>query len=316
MLRRNKKNEKKLKKIWIILLLTKLIWAVIIFYIWLSTDIKNVWENILDNLQNNFFNINEEYNTWTNQEQHSAASNDDKIYLWKFEDTCLSDTDLCDKISFYGTYDNKEKYNYLSKSFGVVNFIDSKAVVWSNFIWKINEIKINKTIWDRRWYATREDIILNLWSVKDLTEFHDLISHELWHIFDLWYIKWKSKKMHWSFTEFGRVVFSTDDISLNFYKISRSSEKIRKKEAAKKDFCSGYGMYDPFEDFAECFNLYLNHNSLFITMAQKNTNLKGKYNFIAWILGWKYIKKSDSEKTLLAQNSSWRPRDTTKIASN
>jgi hypothetical protein len=63
--------------------------------------------------------------------------------------------------------------------------------------------------------------------------------------------------------------------------MSRDKENIRKATAKKKDFCSGYGMTDPFEDFAECFNLYLNHNILFREITKNNTILKKKYNFIA-----------------------------------
>lgn len=314
---RPKKDAKKIKQIWIIINLTKIIWAAIIFYLWLSINVKDTWENILDWLQKDFFNITEESNvsnSW--QEIHFAATDEDKRYLEKFEETCLSNTQLCDKIIFYGTYKNKEKYWYTKENFDVIGFIEDWAIIWWNFEWKINEIKINKNSWDRRWYATREDIIINLWSVKDLTEFHDLITHELWHIFDLWYIKGKNKKMHWSFTEFWRSVFSTDDISLNFYKISRTSEKIRIKSSSQKDFCSGYWMYDPFEDFAECFNLYLNHNLLFKSMAQKSPNLKSKFNFIASIFDGEYIKSSDIEKSLISKNSSRRPRDTTKISLN
>jgi len=40
-------------------------------------------------------------------------------------------------------------------------------------------------------------------------------------------------------------------------------------------------MSDPFEDFAECYNLYLNNKKLFKTMASESTILKNKYNFFA-----------------------------------
>ena len=72
-------------------------------------------------------------------------------------------------------------------------------------------------------------------------------------------------------------------------------------------------MYDPFEDFSECFNLFLNHNGFFKTAAQKNSILKSKYNFIAAIFDGNYIKDNKSDKLLLSQNTSWRPRDTTRI---
>jgi hypothetical protein len=40
-------------------------------------------------------------------------------------------------------------------------------------------------------------------------------------------------------------------------------------------------MSDPFEDFAECHNMYLNHNDIFKAWAQKNEIMKQKYNFLA-----------------------------------
>jgi len=104
-----------------------------------------------------------------------------------------------------------------------------------------------------------------------------------------------------------------DDLSLVFYKISRDQESIRKAEAKKKDFCSGYGMSDPFEDFAECFNLYTNHNSFFRQIAKTNTVLKKKYNLIASIFDGQYINSNNQELTLIKTNTTRRPRDTTKL---
>lgn len=282
-------------------------------------NIKNVWEDISNFLEKDFFEINEENNILNNKESnlenniHASAADQDKLFFDKFENICLSDTYLCDKIKLIGNYTNKERYEYTNLSFETVWFIWENAVIWWNFEWKINEIQINKNMWNRRWYATREDIIISLWTVKSLDEFQNLITHELWHIFDLWYIQWKSKKKHWSFTEFDKEVFAIDDISLKFYNISRNSEKTRKKDSSKKDFCSWYWMYDPFEDFSECFNLFLNHNGFFKTAAQKNSILKSKYNFIAAIFDGNYIKDNKSDKLLLSQNTSWRPRDTTRI---
>jgi len=86
---------------------------------------------------------------------------------------------------------------------------------------------------------------------------------------------------HGAFTEFGKKVFATDDLSLKYYAESWKSETVRKPGSLKKDFCSGYGMSDPFEDFAECFNLYINHHSLFKAMAKNNQILTKKYNFVA-----------------------------------
>lgn len=61
--------------------------------------------------------------------------------------------------------------------------------------------------------------------------------------------------------------FSLDDPSLEYYRYSRESETTRTATSEKSDFCSGYGMTNPFEDFAECHNLYLNNSQLFKKMA-------------------------------------------------
>jgi hypothetical protein len=67
------------------------------------------------------------------------------------------------------------------------------------------------------------------------------------------------------------------------------------------------------EDLAECFNLYVNHNSLFKQLAKSNTNLKKKYNFIANMFDGNYMNSSQSDLDLIKNNLSWRPWDTTRI---
>jgi hypothetical protein len=180
----------------------------------------------------------------------------------------------------------------------------------------IDTIEISKENGKRRGYATRDSIIFNIWSVKSRKEFMELSTHEMGHITDLGYIQWTSTKKDRNFTEFGKAVFASNDPSIAFYKISRNKETIRKAEAKKKDFCSGYGMSDPFEDFSECFNLYTNHNSFFRQMAKSNTVVKSKYNFIAGIFSGKYISSNSQELALIKTNTSRRPRDTTKLSAN
>lgn len=73
-------------------------------------------------------------------------------------------------------------------------------------------------------------------------------------------------------------------------------------------------MSDPFEDFSECFNMYVNHNTLFREIAKNNIALKKKYNFIAGIVNGKYIASKNSELNLIKGKNTRRPRDTTKIS--
>jgi hypothetical protein len=75
-------------------------------------------------------------------------------------------------------------------------------------------------------------------------------------------------------------------------------------------------MTDPFEDFAECFNLYTNHNSFFKQAAKTNIILKKKYNLIASIFAGKYISANSQDLTLIKTNTTRRPRDTTKLSAN
>ncbi len=72
-------------------------------------------------------------------------------------------------------------------------------------------------------------------------------------------------------------------------------------------------MSDPFEDFAECFNLYINHNSFFKESAKINPILRKKYNIIASIFSGKYISANTQDLVYIKTNTSRRPRDTTKI---
>jgi hypothetical protein len=70
-------------------------------------------------------------------------------------------------------------------------------------------------------------------------------------------------------------------------------------------------MSDPFEDFAECHNLYLNHNDVFQVLAKNNTSLKNKYNYFANLYGGEHF--SDSTLNVRNVKANWRAWDTTRI---
>lgn len=242
---------------------------------------------------------------------HQAAEHRYEIML----SIICKKVDVCNKIFFNGNYTPYEKYIYTKPTTLLIDFIDTH---WSGTQTTplkevLQKIEINKETWERRGYATWDSIIMNLWAVKTKKEFAELMTHEMGHITDLWYLQWRSSKKDSTYTEFGKIVFEIDDPSLVFYKISRESETIRKAESKKKDFCSGYGMSDPFEDFAECFNLYLNHNIFFREIAKNNPSLKKKYNFIARLVNGQYIATNEKELERIKHNPQRRPRDTTKM---
>ena len=300
----------------------KFIILVGIFYAFLAFNIFNIAEKLVpstkDYVNSDIPQTNQnieatyletvESGTTQGQTGHFAASN-----ATDRESVCNT-VDMCNKIEFNGNFNDTEKYTYTKIITKIVQFIDNNSNENQQMQDVISTININKGNGNRRWYATHDTVILNLWSVQSTKEFINLSTHELGHITDLGYIQWSSPKMDKNYTEFGKAVFGIDDLSLWFYKLSRDKETIRKATAKKKNFCSGYWMSDPFEDFAECFNLYINHNSFFKQLGKTDTILKNKYNFIASIFNWGYISSNSQDLMLIKDNTSRRPRDSTKIS--
>lgn len=239
-------------------------------------------------------------NTWN---IHEAA---------KTNDPCAQNPTLCNKISFIGDFSNDQKNRYLSKEATITNFVDNYNAQKKSFLNALQTMQINNKEW-KRWYATRDKVVLNTANIDTDDEFYQVSTHELGHIADLWFLQGKNKDKDTIYTEFSNPVFAKDDPSLYFYKLSRDSETIRKAEAKKTNFCSSYGMSDPFEDFAECFNLYINHNKVFRFLAQKDKTLGRKYNFLASMFKWSYLYDNTSSIGLFKNKTDQRVRDTTQI---
>ena len=73
-------------------------------------------------------------------------------------------------------------------------------------------------------------------------------------------------------------------------------------------------MTDPFEDFAECFNLYVNHNKLFKFLWQQDVTLWRKYNFLASLFKGNYITSDTANIELFKNKAKERVWDTTKLS--
>ena len=228
-----------------------------------------------------------------------------------FSKICSKYKNICNKISRgwdFTDNDKATKFAYITYLF---KRLDASITRWKNPSEALLAMLINEKTGARRWSANWTTITINLWWMKYDNEFFQVISHEIWHIVDLWWLQWTSKEKSSRFTEFNKVVFAIDDPSLEYYKYSRNSETVRKSWMTKEDFCSWYGMSDPFEDFAECHNLYINHHDYFRKIAMNNSTVKNKYNFLSNLYGWKYI--NDSEAKYENRDNSYRVWDTTKI---
>ena len=228
-----------------------------------------------------------------------------------FSKLCSKYKSLCNKISWAWNFQDSDKATKFAYIVYLFKKLDANITRWKDPSQTLLAMLINDQKWARRWSANWTTITINLWWMKYDNEFFQVISHEMWHIIDLWWLQWSSKQKNPVFTEFNKAVFALDDPSLDYYKYSRTSETVRKSWMTKEDFCSWYGMSDPFEDFAECHNLYLNHHDYFRKIAMNNSTVKNKYNFMSNLYGWKYI--NNSEANYENRENSYRVWDTTKI---
>jgi hypothetical protein len=228
-----------------------------------------------------------------------------------FAKLCSRYKSICNKVSRAGTFTEEDKTLKLAYVAYLLKKLDESISRWKNPSQALLSMVINNGKWARRGNANRDTITINLWWMSYDSEFFQVISHEMWHIVDLGWLQWTSKKKSQNFTEFNKAVFAIDDPSLDYYKYSRNSETVRKNWMTREDFCSWYGMSDPFEDFAECHNLYLNHHDYFRKLAMNNSTVKSKYNYFSNLYGWKYI--NNSEARYETRESSYRVWDTTKI---
>jgi len=226
---------------------------------------------------------------------------------------CTSNEIICKKISFIGDFLNEQKAKYIQKESNITSFISTKNALKKDFLPSLTTMQINENE-GKRWYATHNKVVINIGNILSDDEFNQISTHELWHIADLGFLEGSSSTKDKNYTEFNKAVFAINDPSVFFYKLSRDNETIRKASAKKQDFCSVYGMSDPFEDFAECFNLYLNHNKFFKYLGQKDAVLGKKYNFLASMFNGNYINADTQSISMIKDKTSERVRDTTKIA--
>jgi len=245
----------------------------------------------------------EEFVELDESESHWAGS--------AFAKLCSRYKSVCNKVSRAGSFTEEDKTLKLAYVTYLLKKLDENISRWKEPSQALLSIVINNAKWARRGNANRDTITINLWWMSYDSEFFQVISHEMWHIVDLWWLQWTSKKKNPIFTEFGKPVFALDDPSLEYYKYSRASETVRKSSMTREDFCSWYGMSDPFEDFAECHNLYLNHHDYFRKLAMNNSTVKSKYNYFSNLYGWKYINNSEAKYE--DWGTSYRVWDTTKI---
>ena len=283
----------------------KLLWAVVLFFLALVIWVKEGGEPFTM-VENDYY---EEYaeDTTSNAEEHPSAS---LSMSDKLASVCALHDDWCKKIVWSWAFSDMEKIWYVSQYFVIFNFLDRGINEGLDIKKEFKTLVINSNAGKRRWGATWSKITINLDSFTDISQFWQVLTHEFWHIVDLWVLNGNSLAKNSDYTEFWKVKFSIDDPSLEYYKYSWNSEDIRKSTAQEKDFCSQYWMSNPFEDFAECHNLYLNNRKLFRTMASESPILKNKFNFFSNLFDYKILWDNNT----WFPYDWWRPWDTTVLS--
>ncbi len=282
----------------------KLLWAVLLFFLALVIWVKEWWEPFTM-LDTDYYQIDEQQDTVNSWDEHGAA----RTISQKLASICALHEDWCRKIVRSWNLSDYDKIGYVSQYFVIFDFLDRSLVEWWDIKKEFKTLVINSNAGKRRWWATWSKITINLDSFTDLSQFWQVLTHEFWHIVDLWVLNWNSWSKDSDYTEFWKVKFSIDDPSLEYYKYSWNSEDIRKSSAVEKDFCSDYWMSNPFEDFAECHNLYLNNRKLFRSMAAESSILKNKFNFFANLFDNEILWDYNSQHLYVG----WRPWDTTAL---
>lgn len=240
----------------------------------------------VDNKQANSI-IQEIVNKNMNQEHYSASEEYSKK---QYQQICTRYTSICQKTTRDGIFSEQERLQYQALIIYLLKNENNYLNTSKNIEHVLSYLKIYKDAEWRRWSAGHEHIRINSEKIDNGREFWQVLSHELGHIIDFSLITWKSSLKDAIFTEFGRPTWAIDDPSLEFYKISRTNETTRKKSAKQKDFVSGYAMKWVYEDFAESVQLWFNHHDYFKKLAQSNSALQKKYDYIAQIYHNKYFR--------------------------
>ncbi len=142
----------------------------------------------------------------------------------------------------------------------------------------LDNLEIRNETHVSRGLSSGEKIILHTSSISSTDELQSVFVHELGHIVDLGALE-GTEGRRTAFQD-GNIPILSDDLSLEFYRLSWTSAKVKKRSTQRLDFVSGYAQTDCFEDFAETYTFYRLHGEKFRALIQNSTILQQKYDFM------------------------------------
>lgn len=238
---------------------------------------------------------------------HNVSNTD---YQAKYDSLCQTHTWSCAITVLDGTYTPQQQFAYQLMVTYIVNKLSEYGY---NTLNTLRSITVNNYTRTRRWYANARIIVLNTRQIANNKEFLQVLVHEMWHVVDLGVVRGTSPQINPDYTEFGKAKFAVDDQSLAFYAISWANENTLRSRMTSEDFVSGYGMSNPFEDFAECHNMYLYHRDVFAYMASSSRVLQQKYDYFDRMYQTQKLSANFNPTDLTTLDVGFRPWDTTRM---
>lgn len=220
---------------------------------------------------------------------------------------------LCNKISIPSSRTTPKRQHYIGLTIFWLNNIDKYINLPQKVDYILNKLSIledsNKSRWQYRAWSLSFAIKL----IRNRAEYFEVLTHEIWHIIDINILKWFNESYNTNFDFWWQQIFKTDDPSITFYNISRASNTTQLQWSKSEDFVSWYAQENPFEDFAETLNRYLNHNEIFAFQASRNKKLEMKFLYMHQLFNKNFFTKRWKYDKNYLWNENRRPRDTTRF---
>ena len=237
----------------------------------------------------------------------------DLEYGTRMREICTYYDDICAKIKFSHPFTMRQNYMYTVFVVYLVSQIDQNIQLPGTPPLRtvLSSIRFDLNTYEPRGKAGYRNIIMNVNEVRNPAELFEVITHEFGHVFDLWVLQdLESEQQSEAYINFGNKTFGVNDFSLEFYKHSRESTKIPRKSARNSNVVSWYAKTNVFEEFAELFNAWINHQVPLLDISRNDPVMLKKYLLMQEVFGKRYINKDiDTFKEMDIKD---RPWDTTR----
>ncbi|MBU0626203.1 hypothetical protein KKG31_07695 [Patescibacteria group bacterium] len=86
---------------------------------------------------------------------------------------------MCSKVSWLGDLNSRDQYRYFASVVSVVRFLQKYMIMGNDIVDTLHKITIDNSKGNRRGYATWNEVVINLGSIRSRIEFLQLVAHEM-----------------------------------------------------------------------------------------------------------------------------------------